>query len=196
MLVIDREERDIPKVEYFDQATQEFITIPGRHANAIHLQLEHSLLSIRRWEAKWHEVFGAVGQMDEERFRDYVRCMTINPQKDPEVYRDLLPEDFVKIGEYIQDPMSAYDMSKKKKPKKKQKPEPAEAYYFAMTQLGIPFDCEKWHFNQLMALIDYCATNGSGGMAGSQGKPRSQREMMELYHALNQKNRKKYNSKG
>ena len=96
--------------------------------------------------------------------------------------------------------MSAIDISAKKKKRKpgKRTMDTAEAIYFAIIQLGIPLDCEKWHFNRLSALIDYCAENdGGGGSKGAmQNRPKSQKEMMEFYHALNQKNRKKYNSKG
>ena len=202
MLPIDHPARDIPELEYFDNSTQEFIHIPARHVDAVHLQLEHSLMSIAKWESKWHTSFLSKEQMTPEEFLDYLRCMTINGQKNPEVYKNLEQEDYQKIMEYMNDPMSAIDMTAKKTKKKKpgrKTADTAEAIYFAMIQLGIPLDCEKWHFNRLSALIDYCAENdgGGGGSKGAmQNRPRSQKEMMEFYHALNQKNRKKYNSKG
>lgn len=201
MLSIDRPARDIPELEYFNNQTNEFIRIPARHVDAIHLQLEHSLLSIARWESKWHTPFWQEEQMTPEKFLDYLRCMTINAQKNLNVYQDLEQEDYEKIMRYMEDPMSAIDLSAKKKKKKKpgkKASETAEAIYFAMIQLGIPLECEKWHINRLSALIDYCAENESGGgsKGAMQNRPKSQKEMMELYHALNQKNRKKYNSKG
>ena len=201
MLSIDHPARDVPEQEYFNNLTQEFIKIPGKHIDAIHLQLEHSLMSIAKWESKWHEAFLGKDQLTPEEFLDYVRCMTINPQKNPDVYMSLSQEDFEKILTYMADPMSAIDLTAKKKKRKpgKRTMDTAEAIYFAMIQLGIPLDCEKWHFNRLSALIDYCAENdgGGGGSKGAmQNRPKSQKEMMEFYHALNQKNRKKYNSKG
>lgn len=200
MLLIDRPAREIPAREFFDNRTQTFVTVPAQRLPAIHLQLEHSLLSIAKWEGKWHTSFLENESMTAEEFLDYVRCMTVNAQKDPSVYDGLTQEDFEKIVEYMRDPMSATELPDKKQQKKKgrKKPDTAESFYFAMTQLGIPFDCEKWHFNRLAALINYCAENdaGGGGKGSGANKPKSQREMMELYHALNQKNRKKYNSKG
>lgn len=200
MLPIDHPAHDIPQLEYFDNIRQEFITIPARHVDAIHLQLEHSLLSIAKWEGKWHTSFFSTEQMTPEQFLDYVRCMTINTQKNPNVYTDLTQEDFEAIMAYMGDQMSAIDVSaKKKKKSRKKETETAESVYFSMTQLGIPFDCEKWHINRLIALIDYCADHdgGGGGSSGSgANRPKSQKELMEFYHALNQKNRKKYNSKG
>lgn len=198
MLPIDHPARDVPELEFFDNAKQEFIVIPAQHIDEIHLQLEHSLISIAKWESKWHTSYFSQEQMTPEQFLDYVRCMTINPQKNPDIYKNLLQEDFEKIMAYMTDPMSAIDLSSKKKKKGKKKGnDTAETIYFSMTQLGIPFDCEKWHINRLLALIDYCAENGSGVSGGSgANRPRSQKEMMDLYHSLNQKNRKKYNSKG
>ena len=68
-------------MELFDNSTQEFITIPSRHIDPIHLQLEHSLMSIAKWESKWHESFFDKEEMTGEQLIDYIRCMTINPQK-------------------------------------------------------------------------------------------------------------------
>lgn len=200
MLLIDHPPRDIPPREYFNPATNEFISVPGRHIDAIHLKLEHSLISIAAWESKWHQSFIDKENMTPEEFVDYVRCMTISPPKNPDVYMDLEQEDYERIGAYMNDPMSAIDLTgvKKKKNVRRKEAETAESIYFAMFQLGIPMDCEKWHFNRLVALIDYCAEHdgGGGGKGSGAPKPKSQRELMEFYHALNQKNRKKYNSKG
>lgn len=199
ILTIDHPAREIPEQEFFDNRTQMFITVPAHRVPAIHLQLVHSLMSISKWESRWHTSFMSKENMTGEEFLDYIRCMTINPQKNQDVYKYLTQEDFEIIGNYIQDPMSAFVVKKKgkKPPKNRRQQDTVEAVYYAMINLGIPMDlCQKWHFNRLSALIDYCADNGMSGMAGTAGRPKSQREMMEMYHALNQKNRKKYNSKG
>lgn len=196
MLLIDHPARDIPKIEFFDNRTQEFITIEARHVGPIHLQLEHSLMSIAKWEAKWHEPFIGREDMTGDELKDYVRCMTINPQKNPEVYDDLSREDIAKIVEYMEDPHSAWVINSKKKGKKQKRPDTIEAIYYAMIQYGIPMECEKWHFNRLIALLDYC--DSKGGSTSGAGGPvkRSQKEIMEMYRAMNEKNRKKYNSRG
>lgn len=198
-LVIDHPARDIPQQELFDNRSQTFITIPEQHIPAFHLQLRHSLMSIAKWESRWHDSFLAKETMDADELIDYVRCMTINTQKNQDVYKYLGKDDYDQILEYMQDPMSAIDLNAKRNKETKKgrkKRETAESVYYAMFNLGIPIECEKWHFNRLSALLDYCADNGTGGKAGTAGRPKTQREMMELYHALNQKNRKKYNSKG
>ena len=196
MLLIDHPARDIPKIEYFNNATQEFVTIEARHIDPIHLQLEHSLMSIARWEAKWHKPFLGKDSFDPDELKDYIRCMTINPQKNPAVYDDLMQEDVTRIVGYMQDENSAWTISPRKKGKKVKKAEPVESIYYAMIQFGVPMECEKWHFNRLMALLDYCDTKGVGVPGGGSPEKRSQREIMEMYRAMNERNRKKYNSKG
>lgn len=188
---------DIPRREYFNNVTQEFITVESVHIDAFHLQLEHSLMSIAKWEAKWHEPFLGKNNLSGKELLDYVRCMTINQQKNPKVYDYLTQEDLLKILEYMQDQNSAWVINPKKKGRKSnKKPDTVEMIYYGMIQYGIPMECEKWHFNRLMALMDYCDCKG-GSVSGAGGPAkRSQKELMEMYRAMNEKNRKKYNSKG
>lgn len=197
MLIIDVPARDVAQQEYFNNQTQEFITIESRHIDPIHLQLEHSLMSIAKWESKWHEPFFEKENMTGEQLIDYIRCMTINPQKDPSVYMDLRQEDILKIIEYMEDPYSAWVIPKKKKGKKfKKTADTVEAIYYGMIQYGIPMECEKWHFGRLAALLDYCDSKG-GSVSGAGGPAKkSQKEILEMYRAINERNRKKYNSKG
>ena len=198
MKVIDIPARDIPKQEFFDNKTQEFIIIEPRHIDPIHLQLEHSLMSISKWESKWHVPFLDEENLTGEKLLDYIRCMTINPQKNPDVYDDLTQEALMEIIAYMQDQHSAWVINAKKKGKgkKSKKADTVEAIYYAMIQYGIPPEYEKWHFNRLMALIDYCDSKG-GSVSGAGGpQKKSQKEILEMYRAINEKNRKKYNSKG
>ena len=197
MKLIDKPARIIPGKEYFDNATQTFITIEEKHVDAIHLQLEHSLMSIAKWEAKWHIPFIGKDGLTGEELKDYIRCMTINPQKNPDVYDNLEQSDLMEIIEYMHDQNSAWEINVKKKGgKKSKKPDSVEAIYYAMIQYGIPMECEKWHFNRLMALLDYCDSKG-GSTSGAGGPAkRNQKEIMEMYRAMNEKARKKYNSKG
>lgn len=154
-------------------------------------------MSIAKWESKWHEPYFEKDNMTGEQLIDYIRCMTINPQKNPNVYYDLRQEDVEKIVAYMEDPHSAWVIPKKKKGKKfKKTPDTVESIYYAMIQYGIPPEYEKWHFGRLMALMDFCdSKGGSVSGAGGQNK-KSQREIMEMYRAINERNRKKYNSRG
>ena len=198
MLLIEHPARNVPKREYFDNRTQEFITIGEQRIPPIRLQLEHSLKSIARWEAKWHRSFIGRENLSGEELLDYVKCMTINRQEDPKIYDYLTQEDVLRIIDYMQDQQSAWEISSKKKTKKGKKggTDTSESIYYAMIQFGVPMECENWHFNRLMALLDYCDCKG-GSVSGAGGPAkRSQKEIMEMYRAMNEKNRKKYNSRG
>lgn len=199
MLLIDHVARTIPKREYFDNESQEFITIDEIHMEEFHLKLEHSLMSISKWESKWHVPFIGRDDLSPEEFRDYIRCMTINQVKNPKVYDWLTQADVNKILDYMQNSYSAWEIRpSKKNGKKKQKLDTVESIYYAMIQFGIPLECEQWHFNRLVALIDYFDSQGGGsaGGGGGQQKKKSNREIMEMYRAMNERNRKRFNSKG
>ena len=155
-------------------------------------------MSVAKWEAKWHKPFLGKKSMENDELLDYIRCMTINPQKNPNVYNNLLQEDLLEIVQYMQDPQSAWTIrqQKQRKPVRNKQPDTSETIYYVMIQYGIPLECEKWHLNRLMSLIDYCDAKG-GSTSGYGGqKKRSEKEIMEMYRAMNEKNRKKYNSKG
>ena len=197
MKIIEHPACDIPRREYFDNRSQEFIIIEAEHREAFTLKLEHSLMSIAKWEGRWKKPFLDDKELTGEELLDYIRCMTINTVKNPKVYDWLANEDLLEILNYMRDSNSAWEIRKdQKKPKKKTKPKPVEHIYFAMVQYGIPLDCEQWHFNRLMALIDYFDNQGGGTPGAGGQKKRSEREIMDMYRALNEKNRKKYNSKG
>lgn len=197
MLAINHPARDVPKVEYFDNRTQEFVTIEAKHYDAMNLILEHSLRSIAKWESRWNVPFVGRETLSGEELLDYIRCMTTNQQKNPNVYDGLTTEDLEIIVDYMRSPQSAWVIRKPRESKRRsKKSETAEMFYYAMIQYGIPMECENWHFNRLMALLDFC--DSKGGSSSGAGGPvkRSQRELMEMYRAMNERNRKKYNSKG
>lgn len=195
MIVITHPERVIPAIEFFDNSSQEFITIPERHLDKMNLQLEHSLMSVAKWEGIWHESFTDQAEFSGEKLLSYIHCMTINTQKDPKIYDQLSNDDLMKIIEYMEDPRSAWTINPSRAKKKGKAHQTAEQLYFAMIQYGIPWECEKWHFNRLLALLDFCDRKGSVSGYGGQ-KKKTERELMEMYRAMNDKNRKRFNSKG
>ena len=155
-------------------------------------------MSMSKWECKWHKPF-AYDTMNDEELLDYIRCMNINPMDQTDVYRYLSQKDFSNIFAYMADPCTAWtDPRKDKKKPKKQQNKTVEEIYYAMIQLGIPPEYEKWHINRLIALIEYFDYKGDNMPGGGKGgvKKRTEKEILNAYHELNQKNRKKYKSKG
>ena len=92
----------IPGQELWDEEKQEFINTKEQV-----LQLEHSLISLSKWESKWCKVFLSKQEKTAEETIDYIKCMTITPNVDPEVYTRLTKENIKEIEDYIAAPMTA-----------------------------------------------------------------------------------------
>ena len=180
----------IPEREFFDNVKQEFIT-----AKKVVLQLEHSLISLSKWESKWKVPFlEKLPLKTNEQTIDYIRCMTISQNIDPEVY-DTLPTDiFPKISDYIIDPMTATWFSEplKNKAGTKIKPEvlTSEVLYYKMISYNIPMECQKWHLNRLVTLIRVF------NLKNEDPKKRNKKEMMAERQRLNEQRRSNNQSKG
>ena len=140
----------VPEQEYYDSGTNKFYTIKSKT-----LQLEHSLISISKWEAKWKKPFLSKEKMTTEQFLDYIYFMTITPSVDPEIFKFLGRENYNKIADYINDPMTAtwFNEDKNKPSPRRRETVTSELVYYWMIALNIPLECEKWHFNRLMTLI-------------------------------------------
>lgn len=155
------------------------------------LQLEHSLISLAKWESKWHKPF--LEDMDKrtpEEDLDYIRCMTITQNVDPSVYERLSIDNMLEIRSYLDDKMTATWISDKQGPKSKQKKVTAELIYYWMISLQIPFECEKWHLNRLLTLIRVCNVENA---------PKKKMKKGDIYkqnRALNEARRKSMGSRG
>ena len=164
--------------ELWDERSQEFITVRGTT-----LELEHSLLSVSKWEEKWHKPYldrNTEKTVEEE--LDYIRCMTIDSENvDPIVYNSLTPQHFNMIREYIEDPHTATTFREDKDAPKNRSIITTEVIYYQMTELNIPFEpCEKWHLNRLMTLIRVCAIKKAPPKKKGRGKNRNSASMREL----------------
>lgn len=175
----------VPATELWDEGRQEFI-----NAKEQTLQLEHSLVSLSKWESKWRKAFLSKGEKTQEETIDYIRCMTITPHVDPEVYERLTVANINEINQYIEAPMTATYFSEDKSGKKSHEIITSELIYYWMIQHGIPFECQKWHLNRLLTLIRVCERKNTPP------KKRSKSEIMREYSALNAARRKKFNTRG
>ena len=142
----------IPSSEAFDSRTNEFI-----YTKEQTLSLEHSLVSISKWESKWHKPYLTKEPKSPEETIDYVRCMTLTQNVDPRVYYCIPDSELQKISDYVNDPMTATWFSDEKEMKGRQgRIVTSELLYYWMIALGIPFECQKWHINRLITLIRVC----------------------------------------
>lgn len=143
----------IPAQELYDEKTNKILTVKETT-----LQLEHSLVSISKWESKWGKPFISDdnSNMSTEELVDYVRCMTITQNVDPKAYNYLTVENINEINQYINSPMTATTIKQTTGGTKKEKVT-SELIYYWMVANEIPFDCEKWHLNRLLTLIRICS---------------------------------------
>ena len=175
----------VPAVEMWDERKQEFINTKEQT-----LQLEHSLVSLSKWESKWCKPFLTNKAKTNEETIDYIKFMTLTQNVKPEVYDCLTSENFKEIYAYINAPMTATYISDEPKGKLNREQVTAELIYYWMVALNIPFECQKWHLNRLMTLIKVC------NIKNQPPKKRSRREIMSRNAALNAARKQQLNTSG
>lgn len=144
----------VKKNELFNSDTNEFVTV----SKDTLLCLEHSLVSISKWESKWHKSFLSKEKKTNEEIIDYIKCMTITQNVPDEVYACLTNDNFMKVNAYIENSMSATTFGNYRKNTQGASKETltSELIYYWMISYNIPFECQKWHLNRLLTLIRIC----------------------------------------
>lgn len=175
----------IPAVDLWDEKKQEFITREEQT-----LELEHSLVSLSKWESKWCKAFLGKQEKTSEETLDYIKCMTITENVDPEVYNYLTQDNVSRINEYIAAPMTATVFTDDKSAKNSREVVTAELIYYWMIALTIPFECQHWHLNKLLTLIRVC------NIKNAPPKKMGKKDLMSRNAALNAARRKQFNSRG
>lgn len=182
---------EIPQQEFFLPDTNEFIYIKGKT-----IQLEHSLISLSKWESKWKKSFLKKDpERTIEQSNDYVRCMTLTQNVDPRLYMHLGPDIGEQINKYINDPMTATVLTKDESQKAgiNRDTITSELIYYWMVALQIPFECQKWHLNRLLTLIEVCNVKNSPPKKMTAAQRRAQ---MSQWSAINAARRAKTGSRG
>lgn len=176
----------IPKTELYNENTNEFINIQEQT-----LELEHSLISISKWESKWRRAFLGKAEKTNEEMIDYIRCMTLTKNVDPNVYKCITRKHIDEINAYISAPMTAIYFPEDDKKGKIIGSDTitSELMYYWMITYNIPFECQKWHINRLYSLIRVCDMKNNP-------KKRSKKEILARNAALNAERLKRLNSKG
>ena len=175
----------IPSRELWDEEKQEF-----NNTKEQVLQLEHSLVSISKWEAKWCKTFLSKKEKTNEETIDYIRCMTITQNVNPDVYCYLTKENMEQINAYISAPMTATWFSDETTGTTNREQITSELIYYWMIAFNVPMECQKWHLNRLLTLIRVC------NIKNKQPKQMNRREIMSRNAALNAARRKKLGTKG
>lgn len=175
----------IPATELFDEKTQTFFSTKEQT-----LQLEHSLVSLSKWESKWCKPFLTNDDKTLEETVDYIKCMTITQNVDPNSYNFLSRSNIEEINRYISSPMTATTFYEDTQRSTKKEIITSELIYYWMISLNIPMECQKWHLNRLLTLVRVC------NVKNAPPKKMSRSEIMRRNSALNAARRKQFNSTG
>ena len=142
----------IPDTEYYNEETSQFVSVKERT-----IDLEHSLVSLSKWESKWCKPFLGKDQKTNEEIRDYIRCMIIDRNVPDNILYALNKEQEKQIVDYIDAKMTATTFSDVAESSKSREIITSEIIYYWMISLSIPFECQKWHLNRLLTLIRVCS---------------------------------------
>ena len=175
----------VPAQEMWDEENEQFV-----YGDEVTLELEHSLVSLSKWESKHHKAFLTKKEKTAEEHLDYIKCMTLTEDVPDEVYSRLTQENVDQIVAYIEDPMSATYYFDDKKQTGSRDVMTAEYIYYCMFANNIPLDFENRHLNKLIAIIKMC------GLKNSPPKKMSKSDIANRHRQINAANRAKYHTKG
>lgn len=178
-------EIDIAENEIYNPRMNKFIPIP-----ACTLTLEHSLISLAKWESKWNVPYFGDGHKTAEQNLDYIRCMAIGKISNAFVFDTLSPDNIAQITTYINAPMTATTFNRSSAPKGRKEVITAETIYARMFAHHIPIDCEKWHLNRLLTLLRVC------DLKNSSPEKMSKKQTASWNAEQNAARRAKYNTRG
>lgn len=180
----------IKEKEFFNNETQEFLYIKETT-----ISLEHSLVSVSKWESKWKKPYLSNKLMTREETIDYIRCMTITQNVNPLVYEAIGNDEIKAVQDYIDDKMTATffretDEERSVSVSNSHRVITSEVIYYWMIAYGIPVEFQKWHLNRLLTLIQVCQEKNKPQ------KKRSKSSVASEYRRLNAERRKKFHTKG
>lgn len=192
----------VPRKEWFKEDTYEFI-----YSEETSLTLEHSLISMHKWESKYKKPFlNNKKVLTNQELVSYAECMLINPKNvNPLVWLALSnsQELLDQITSYVNDSMTATWFGKNKKEKEKENGSAndivtSEIIYYWMIKLNIPIEFEKWHLNQLMTLIQVIEEKDKEASDKAKGKKHTRMTSAQLSsrRALNEARKKSLGTKG
>lgn len=170
--------------EAWDEKSQCFIP-----PKKVPVKMEHSLISISKWEQKWHKPFLSKTKKTVEEQYHYIECMVVNSNFNKEDLALLTAENIETISNYIEDPMTATVIHSPKKTGP-QETYTSEMIYYYMFSLGIPVEFERWHLNRLLILLELF------GVKNQPEKKLTPQEVAQRYSEQNAKRRAELNSKG
>lgn len=171
--------------ELFDEETSTFITVGGTT-----LELEHSLVSLSKWESKHKVPFLSPKDKTTEQVIDYIKFMILNEDYDESIINHLTQEHLTQINAYIDSPESATTFGNSRQQGGRSETITSELIYYWMIAFNIPFECQHWHLNRLFSLIRIC------NIKNSKPTKMSQKEVAARNRELNAQRKAALNTSG
>lgn len=174
----------VPGVELFDEVSKEFKTTTD-----FVLDIEHSLVSLSKWESKYEKPFLGREQKTNAEVIGYIQCMTLTPDVPSEVYRRLSSENLEAVNTYINAKMTATWFAEDKS-KISREVITAEVIYYWIISANVPLECETWHLNRLFTLIRVISEKNAPK------KKMSMNEIAARNHSINEQRRAQLGTRG
>lgn len=174
----------IPSIEWYDDITNEFTSSKEQT-----LQLEHSLVSISKWESRWKKPFLSKEEKTIEETIDYIKCMTTTQNVSDDVYKYITNDNLKEVQKYLEDGMTATTFSNNSNGSSREIIT-SELIYYWMISMNIPFECQKWHLNRLLTLINVCS------IKNRPAKKLSGKDLAKRNAEINESRRKMLNNGG
>lgn len=171
--------------EYYNEETQEFST----HGDFV-LDLEHSLVSLSKWEAIHNKPFLSTSSKTADEIMSYISCMILTPVHPENAVQQLSSDNLDAINDYIESKQTATTFGEMPDRKGRGETITAELIYYWMVAFTIPFECELWHLNRLFALIRIC------NIKNAPAKKLSRSEVARRNRDLNEKRREALGTNG
>ena len=175
----------IPKQEYYNEVEERFF-----EADEFFLHLEHSLISLSKWESKHQKPFLSSTEKSSDEIFSYIEFMILDESYPADLFSRLSGENIKKINDYIESKESATIINNRNQPRGRSETITSELIYYWMVAFQVPFECERWHLNRLFALLQIC------GIKNSKPQKMSKSEMAARNRELNAKRRSQYNTTG
>lgn len=173
--------------EGFNNETEEFIE-PDYHV----LKLEHSLVSLSKWESFFEKPFLGKDEKTTEEILWYVSAMVLDENPPEGILQRLSESNLEEINSYINAKMTATTFPNQKKETSRETIT-AELIYYWMIALNIPFECQHWHLKRLLTLVEVCNVKNTPPKKLSKADMEERNRQMR---ELNAKRRAEMGSKG
>lgn len=175
----------IKEIETFDEEKQEF----GKHPEVI-LNLEHSLISLSKWESKYLKPLLSSNKITSEEILTYIQMMIVDPTIDPKVIYRCSEDDLTRVQEYMDSPESATTFGELPARRGASEVITSELIYYWMTAFQIPFEAQHWHLNRLFSLVRIC------NMKNTPPQKMSKAEAAQKMRDMNAQRKKEFGTSG